>query len=121
MIPSLYNPPSSAEKKITEGNTWKARTNPIEGVPSGSACPGPSARGPNKNTAPLWEALNSRIRESLIHCRADLEPANQKVRAPNAQARTRLPKIVGILILVREPVAQANPERRKKPQNEINR
>jgi len=51
----------------------------------------------------------------------DLEPANQKVNIPNTQARKEHPKIVFVLSLVREPVAQAIQERRKKPKNEVKR
>ena len=38
---------------MTEGNTWKARTNPIEEVPSVKGWPGLSAGGPNKNIEPI--------------------------------------------------------------------
>ena len=95
--------------------------NPIDGVPSGNVCPGLKARGPNRNTAPLKEALKSEIRISLIHCRAFLEPEKENVSAPKAQARKKLPNRVSFLTPAREPVIQLMPEIKKKPQKEIKR
>ena len=95
--------------------------NPIDVVPSDSVCPGLKARGPNRNTAPLKEALKREIRVSLIHCRATLEPENQNVRAPRVQARKTLPNRVSFFTFLREPVTQPIPASKKKPQNEINR
>ena len=83
---------------MTEGNTWKARTKPIEGVPSSNASPGPRARGPNKNIEPLWDAPSRAIRRSLIHSNTVLDPENQNVKAPNAHAREMLPIIVTIFM-----------------------
>ena len=114
MIPRLYNPANSAEKKTTDGNTWNARTNPIEGVPSSIACPGLRARGPNKNTAPLWEALSMEISKSLIHWMTDLEPANQKVKIPNTQAREKHPKIVFVFNFSASTGCPGDPGKNKK-------
>ena len=95
--------------------------NPIDGVPSGKVWPGLKARGPNRNTAPLKEALKREIRISLIHCKAFLEPEKENVSAPKIQASKKLPNRVFFLIPVREPVIQLIPERMKKPQKEIKR
>ena len=95
--------------------------NPIDGVPSGNVWPGVKARGPNRNIAPLKEALNREIRISLINARAFLEPEKQNVSAPKAQARKKLPNKVSFFILPREPVIQLMLEIKKKPQKEIKR
>ena len=95
--------------------------NPIDGVPSGNVWPGLKARGPNRNSAPLKQALKRAIRISLINARAFLEPEKQNVSAPKAQARKKLPSRVFFLIPAREPVIQLMPEIKKKPQKEIKR
>jgi len=93
----------------------------MEGEPSGMVSPGPRARGPNRKSAPLWEAVRMATSTSLIHCKADRDQESQNVNAPKTQASAMLPMMVFTLIFCRLPVTQAMKATRKKPASEIKR
>lgn len=95
--------------------------NPIEGVPSGKTLPGPIARGPNRKSAPFWEAVRMVISMLLTQWRAVRDQGTQKVSAPNIQANAILPMMVLVLIFCRLPVAQAMKATIKKPTSDIKR
>ena len=108
-----------AEKKITEGKTCIARTNPIDCVPSANDSPGPIARGPNRKIDPFCDACNADMRALFIHSRALRVQGNKKVIPPIAQANKILPEMVFLFICPLFPVIQAMKEIIKNPINAI--
>jgi hypothetical protein len=120
MMPKLYNPPTRAEKKMTEGNIWKERTNPIEEVPSANIFHGLRARGPNKKSN-LFERHLVGDQEIIDPFRAVLDPEKKSVKAPNTHVREMLPTIVSVLILMQVPDTHAILDITKKPISETKR
>ena len=83
-----------AEKKITEGKTCNARTNPIDCVPSDKNSPGLIAKGPNRKIDPFCDACNTDMSTLFIHSKAFRVQGNQKVIPPIDQANKILPAMV---------------------------